>query len=368
MASPIPFWLHRPWLLWSGAWTDRDRPDLAWMAGLEDPWRFVWAMLPHAARSFGPSILSLPAPLARAVAVANLQCRALDTLEDRIEDPEEAARLLAAFAERFHGDTIRPAPEVEEEAWLSDGDRRDAAHRLLIAHVNRVDEAARTLDPEVREALVVLLDEMAAGMIVGRRLRASGEPLADAARDAYCDAVIGAPFRFCASLVHAESEVIGHARGAAICVQLANVVRDLEGDLERGVAWHPALQELLVDPTLPREQAIRTARRELTLRALDHARDLGAFLDGLARPGRGRIRLAGSLLLAFTARFWSGSVARLEGRRLARSGLLRTLLACAPTLWSARLTRRRIARSLAALEALRPHIPTPSASLESSSR
>ena len=66
----LPFALRRPWLLGRGARADRDRPDLDRLAAIDDPMRFVWAILPHAARTFATSILMLPAAQARTAAVA----------------------------------------------------------------------------------------------------------------------------------------------------------------------------------------------------------------------------------------------------------------------------------------------------------
>ena len=96
----IPFAVRRPWLLWRGARVDRNRPDLGRLAAIDDPMDFVWAMLPHTARTFAAGILMLPAAQAPTAAVAYLYCRMLDTYED-LSDEDDGAASLEAFATRM---------------------------------------------------------------------------------------------------------------------------------------------------------------------------------------------------------------------------------------------------------------------------
>ena len=69
-----------------GLTVDRNRPDFAALGAERDPERFLWKVLPHAARSFAASIVVLPRDQAMASAVAYLYCRMLDTYEDLIDD------------------------------------------------------------------------------------------------------------------------------------------------------------------------------------------------------------------------------------------------------------------------------------------
>ena len=54
--SAVPFALRRPWLLVRDILIDRDRPDLERLRGVSEPDRFVWGILPHAARTFSACI------------------------------------------------------------------------------------------------------------------------------------------------------------------------------------------------------------------------------------------------------------------------------------------------------------------------
>ena len=46
-----PFWVRRPFLVVRDALADRERPDLDRLGRIDDPEAFVWAVLPHAART-----------------------------------------------------------------------------------------------------------------------------------------------------------------------------------------------------------------------------------------------------------------------------------------------------------------------------
>ena len=60
---------------------NRNKPRFDHLLSIEDPEEFVWAILPHAARTFAPSILLLPEDAARAAAVGYLYARMLDSYE-----------------------------------------------------------------------------------------------------------------------------------------------------------------------------------------------------------------------------------------------------------------------------------------------
>src|SRR5688500_4212346 len=71
---------------------DRNAPPLDLLEREEDPERFRWRMLPHAARTFSLAIAVLPDRLARTIGVAYLGCRILDTVEDLARDAGERDR------------------------------------------------------------------------------------------------------------------------------------------------------------------------------------------------------------------------------------------------------------------------------------
>src|SRR5215208_4122726 len=101
LSHVMPFWLRRPFLIIRDVLTSRERPDLARLARIEDPEAFVWAILPHAARTFSSCIALLPQRSAMAGAVAYLYCRMLDTYEDLVPDRATREEALRVFARRL---------------------------------------------------------------------------------------------------------------------------------------------------------------------------------------------------------------------------------------------------------------------------
>ena len=157
-ALSIPFTLRRPWLMMSQWLTDRDQPDLERLRGMADPERFVWAILPHAARTFASCIALLPSDKARAAAVGYLYCRSLDTYEDLAREPKP---LLDAFGKRFEDGHASSAPVLPDPHVQ---DMRDRAHLLLVEHIDRVDAVYEQLDPEQRASIARCVRDMAVGM------------------------------------------------------------------------------------------------------------------------------------------------------------------------------------------------------------
>src|SRR5205085_9983173 len=131
---------QRPLLLARNILANRERPDLEALSRIEDPERFVWAILPHAARTFSACIALLPARAALPAAVAYLYCRMLDTYEDLVPDRARREAQLAAFGARFArgGQTgaLPGAPPIEA---AKDQDERDRAHLLLVERSGLVD-------------------------------------------------------------------------------------------------------------------------------------------------------------------------------------------------------------------------------------
>src|SRR5690606_8615037 len=119
-----------PALLLRGLTVDRQRPDLDALSRETDPERFLWSIIPHAARSFSASIVVLPRDPAIASAVAYVYCRMLDTYEDLVPDPATCRRELERFAARFD------EPELPVPAPLDDSlarNDRDRVYLLLIS-------------------------------------------------------------------------------------------------------------------------------------------------------------------------------------------------------------------------------------------
>jgi phytoene/squalene synthetase len=358
VAPSLPFALRRPWLITRDLLRTRADPDVGRLERIGDPESFIWAMLPHAARTFAACITLLPAEFARAAAVAYLYCRILDTYEDLVPDAAERERALAEFSRRFSaaGDGgPLPAPPIEPSYAR---EPRDRAHVVLVNRCGLLDEIYRTLTPHVRRDIVDLVEGMAEGMIWSSRTFAEqGGVLRDADQlSRYCRCVIGLPFLFGVRLLHERrtgtSAVPDGLREdclqAGELVQLANVTRDIEKDLRRGVAYHPALaadvgRADVGDPALARR--IHAVREELLVRALRLA---PAYERMMAALPFGRVSLArasGVLMLAFTDRYYR-SCARRVGRAPwpGPRSTLSLIVRSAPHFGSGRLAARTVRR------------------------
>ena len=303
----------------------RADPDVDRLQRIADPEAFVWRILPHAARTFTACITLLPAESARAMAVAYLYCRILDTYEDLIPQPVEREAALAEFSTRFDGPDGEPKPAPRIDTRYA-RDPRDRTHVVLVNRCGLVDHVFHTLAPPTRRYIMDLVREMGSGMIWSSRVfRDQGGVLRDEQQlSRYCRNVIGLPFLFAVRLLHERSNgdaTVSEALRedcmlAGEMVQLANVTRDIEKDLRRGVAYHPALRADLdrsdgEDPGL--RERIRRVREELLVRALSLAPAYERMM--LAMPFRAvsPARASGVLMLLFTDRYYR-SCARLAGR------------------------------------------------------
>ena len=131
-----------PTLLIRGLTADRASPDLRALGSELDPDRFVFRVLPYAARSFAASIVMLPADQARAAAIAYLYCRMLDTYEDLLEDPDASVEAMRRFAARFEtGEPERAAPVRRRGAANGVRPRVPAAAPALLARRSRLRRA-----------------------------------------------------------------------------------------------------------------------------------------------------------------------------------------------------------------------------------
>lgn len=354
----LPFALRRPWILTRDLLQSRSRPDLERLQQVGNPESFVWRILPHAARTFTACIAVLPAEPARAMAVAYLYCRMLDTYEDLMPEAAEREAALAAFGTRFRvgdGAPPQPAPPI---ATTHARDVRDQTHVVLVNRCHLVDGVFATLHPLVREHIADLVESMGSGMIwSSRTFREQGgvlQPGDQLAR--YCRTVIGLPFLFAVRLLHlrktgnadVSDELREDCLRAGEMVQLANITRDIEKDLRRGVAYHPALRADLGRSDFA-EPGLRERVRDVRAQLLDRALTLAPAYERMMRalpfravsPARG----SGALMLLFTDRYYR-SCARLVGRTPwpgpASTVSLILLSACHAIMkgWSGRATRR----------------------------
>ena len=166
----------------------------------------------------------------------------------------------------------------------------------------------------------------------------------------YCRNVIGHPAVFTLRLIDG-CELSEPAREDAFrvseMIQLANVSRDIERDLARGIAYHPALEPYL-GPTgeqPERRAAIRNAREQYLAMALARAPAYRRLFDRLDLGRTASVRTAAVLMLLFTDLHYRSCALRTgnpawPGPR----GRLGVVAASIPALVSKRWARRALKR------------------------
>jgi phytoene/squalene synthetase len=336
-----------PVLLLQGLTVNRRRPDPAALARERDPERFVWRVLPHAARSFAASIVILPPDQARAAAVAYLYCRMLDTYEDLHPDPGSRASAMRRFAARFDAD---PMPPPEPIAADLARDARDRVHLMLVERCGLVDSVFASLPEQTRNRIGSLVAAMASEMAwASDAFDIQGGVLADEQQLArYCRGVIGHPAVFALDLVAADG-CTDAAREDAFrvseMIQLANVSRDIEVDLGRGIGYHPALKPYLgADLDDPEVVAVvREVRGDYMRMALGRAGSYRRLFEGLDLGGTASVRTAAVLMLLFTDLHYRGC-AEITGNRTwpGPRNRIQVVARSVPALVSARWARRML--------------------------
>ena len=337
----------RPTLLLRGLIANRDHPDLVSLGAETDSKRFVWRVLPHAARSFAASIVILPAEKAKAAAVAYLYCRILDTYEDLFPDIERRGHALDRFASRFESNVLAVPDPIP--AGLARDDR-DRLHLLLVDRCDLVDDVYRTLPLEMQQSIARLIRAMADGMIwsVDRFARQGGVLVDGEQVSRYCRNVIGNPVLFALELVGSGRLTPATRRDAGAVgemIQLANITRDVEKDLARGIGYHPALKPYLSNSGDPAKmlETVQRVRVELTARAMHLVPAYLRLMAGF--EGMVAVRTAAVLMLGFTELHYRGCVAG-SGRDTwpGPRGALGVVLRAVPSLVSARWAQRRLHR------------------------
>ncbi|MEX1124484.1 MAG: squalene/phytoene synthase family protein [Acidimicrobiia bacterium] len=301
----LPFSIRRIWLLARGSFVDRDNPRFPQLAAIEDSERFVWAILPHAARSFAPSILLLPEAEARAAAVGYLYARMLDTYEDLGDTPLASQEALSSFARRFGTDRPGAPPRAPTPTHP---DARDRAHLLLLERCELVDEVYMQLDRETRKRIALLITNMASGMIeFSGVFEAQGGVLRDEQQVLdYCHRVIGLPALFVMELLLGDLSG-DHERDAlevSELIQLANITRDIEKDLLRGFAYHPALEPHLGSDGAEVAADVASARRELMLLATRRSPSFRRLVNSADLGWLSPARAAAVMMMLFTDRHY----------------------------------------------------------------
>ena len=289
---------------------NRRKPPLSKLREIKDPEHFFWQILPHAARTFSLVIVFLPPRMRRALALAYLYCRMLDTYEDLLPTVHEKERALQRFIDRFDDpDGLKPAPALDSS--LTD-DPRESAHLLLVNRAPDIDRNFERLDRPQQDAIRRLVRRMGTGMIWSSRIFARQEGILQTPGQLsrYCWHVLGTPILFADEMQRLDqglSPQVDNAR-LRLCatvgevIQLANITRDLEKDCERGIFYHPQLPGL---EGARRKQCIREVRSQLILRAIRRFREFPRFFDAIPAPLISRARGAAILLILTTyAYYW----------------------------------------------------------------
>lgn len=305
---------RRTRLILGGARVDRDNPDLEGLRRQQDPDAFLWQILPHAARTFAACIALLPPHVARAAAVGYLYCRILDTYEDLHAEPAARVQALRAFAARFAEPGRLTAASPVDDAI--EQDPRDAVHLLLVTRCELVDQVYLALDREQQRAVRDVVGAMAEGMCWSSDLfvRQQGVLADDAQLLRYCRNVIGHPVVFTLRLLRdgpLPLELTEQAMIVGEMVQLANITRDIEKDLQRGVAYHPDLKPLLRQPA-PDETVVRHARLGLMRLALARVPAYRRIVQAIDFDGISMARASALLMLLFTDRHYRSCARRVQ--------------------------------------------------------
>ena len=289
---------------------NRRKPPLAKLRQIKDPEHFFWQILPHAARTFSLVIVFLPPRMRRALALAYLYCRMLDTYEDLLPSVDEQERALQRFIDRFgHANGLTPAPALDPALTV---DPRESTHLLLVNRAPDIDRNFERLDRPQQDAVRRLVRRMGTGMIWSSRIfaRQAGVLQTPGQLSRYCWHVLGTPILFADEMQRLDqglSPEIDDAR-LRLCatvgevIQLANITRDLEKDYTRGIFYHP---QLPAPEGVQREQCIREVRSQLILRAIRRFREFPRFFNSIPAPQISRARGAAILLIITTyAYYW----------------------------------------------------------------
>jgi hypothetical protein len=127
-------------------------------------------------------------------------------------------------------------------------------------------------------------------------------------------------------------------------VQLANITRDIEKDLQRGVAYHPSLRTQLLEAP-PDKSSIRHVRLAFMRLALARVPAYLRIVEAIDFDRISMARASALLMLLFTDRHYRGCAHRVEVRSWSGAdswvALLRQAL---PAVVSSRYTHRVLAR------------------------
>ncbi len=182
---------------------------------------------------------------------------------------------------------------------------------LLVNRAALVDQNFDLLASSQQAAICRLVRRMGEGMIWASRIftKQAGVLQTPGQLSRYCWHVLGTPILFADEMQRLDqglSPQIGEARLRQCAVvgeviQLANITRDLEKDVRRGIFYHPQLPGT---ESSRREQCIREVRAQLVLRALRGFRQFPPFFNAIPAAPISRARGAAMLLIITTYSYY----------------------------------------------------------------
>lgn len=211
---------------------------------------FCVALLPKVSRTFALSIGALPTSLREAVRVAYLLCRIVDTIEDEAQvAPADRVALFDFFDQLIADDAADP--QLFENLSKRTDLGSEQAYRELCRGSGAVFRAFRVLPQSQRDAIRPNVQEMSRGMReFAKRADLNGQlRLADMAElERYCYFVAGTVGLLLTSLFEqvvpglseeARAAIRSKAGSFGLGLQMVNIVKDVQTDLERGDCYLP---------------------------------------------------------------------------------------------------------------------------------
>ncbi len=217
---------------------------------MQTDWDFCVESLRAVSRTFSRPIEVLPGELRKAVTCGYLLCRIVDAVEDNatfsVGDRDVRYRAFHAVIERA------ASPSEFERFWVGrDGSPPDEI--ILCAQISRVMAVLGSVPPEMQEAVVRWVGEMARGMQIYSHRAADQDgvvaPSTIEDLERYCYFVAGTVGRMLTELFAAEMSLAPdsptrhrlneHAESFGTGLQLVNILKDITDDLDRGWSFVP---------------------------------------------------------------------------------------------------------------------------------
>jgi phytoene/squalene synthetase len=216
---------------------------------------------------------------------------------------------LKGFISRFDNPgNLKPAPALDPALAA---DPQERSHVLLVNRAALVDYHFDLLASSQQAAICRLVRGMGEGMIWASRVfkKQNGILQTPAQLSRYCWHVLGTPILFADEMQRLDQGLSPQIGGARLrqcavvgeVIQLANITRDLEKDVRRGIFYHPQLPGT---QSARREECIREVRAQLVLRALRGFRQFPQFFNAIPAAPISRARGAAMLLIITTFSYY----------------------------------------------------------------